>query len=467
MAFILFIVFFLTLLLLLCVIFSNNIMRPEILFVSGFLVQSVYAILYVYKMDIYLHVDTVVVLLGGISLFVFSSWVFSIFFKNLFRTGELHGEISEPKYQTIHVETWLLVLFFVAETISNVSFLWLVLKVSGSNSISEAMRYWDYTNKFTDVTLDKPTIISLLGIFTGSATLVQLYLFAHQLIYKYSTNRFWLLVNIILGGTYTLIGGARQGIIEYSFIFILFLYYIYKDKYYWKRKIKARLIIPIVFVAGILILFLCFSGELMGRGKQSDIGHYLFIYLSAELKNLDIFVRKHIFGTDIAHSQTIVSLRLYLAKRYGFSGWGSKLDIPFQSVNGLGLGNVYTIFYMFLYDDGLIGLVFYTVIMAAITQMILHWSLLSGEKTHNTINYALIVYGVIAFATLFSFFSDKFYELIFDIGFIRKMIITFAICLFINRFRLIKYNNLFVFSYKYRFILLPRKADKKLMQIDK
>ena len=75
------------------------------------------------------------------------------------------------------------------------------------------------------------------------------------------------------------------------------------------------------------------------------------------------------------------------------------------------------------------------------------------KKYYNTINIPLIIYSQIAFTVLFSFFSDRFYELIFNLEFWRKNIILVVLVWFVTRFKFITSNETVMEIKKRDFIL--------------
>ncbi|KLD60505.1 hypothetical protein WP50_09840 [Lactiplantibacillus plantarum] len=97
---------------------------------------------------------------------------------------------------------------------------------------------------------------------------------------------------------------------------------------------------------------------LLGREVGSfSKANYLAIYFGAEIKNLDTFIQAGQFpirphGTFGA--QTFLEFNRTFGKFFG-SNATVILDLPFQNINGLSLGNVYTTFYAFLYDFGYRG----------------------------------------------------------------------------------------------------------------
>ena len=151
---------------------------------------------------------------------------------------------------------------------------------------------------------------------------------------------------------------------------------------------------------------------LLGREVTTSSFDYLAIYLGAEIKNLDIFIRGNRFPitNDIFHTQTFIFISSFFGKIFGAKNISYKLDLPFQGVNGFDLGNVYTMFYQFLYDLGYIGVFLFTLIMAFIIQII--YSKAKSYQDNGKVSYSILLYGYCVNTLILAFFSNKFYELV-------------------------------------------------------
>ena len=434
-------IFLLILLILSIVLSSGSVLNPQFLFVSGFALSVGYAFFYVKEMELELADTTFMVLFFGIFIFFIVSMV-----------GQKIGRIRDIKYVEkkqnndywevgrdvkINVDFWKLLLFLLINLLSVALFLRFIMAFSNTGSIKEAVFYYDHIGKFTSVEVDLPGVISILRMTSSAIIYICIYLLAHQVVYGYKQNRLLIYANIILSCINSILSGGRAVSMGYIFAFVLMAYYIYKTKYDWKRKIPTKVLFFLFCAVLLIIPVFYISAFLMGRGKQTDIFHYMCIYLSGEIKNLDVFIRKGVFGADISNSQTLVSLRRTVLPSFGITGWTSKLDLPFINVHGFSTGNVYTIFYMFMYDGGFAALLFYTVVMALIMNLSYRYVVnVRFRKYYNTVNLPLIIYSQLAYAILFSFFSDKFYELVLDLAFWRKTIIMVVLVWFVTRFKI-------------------------------
>ncbi len=418
---------------------KGSILNPQFLFISGFALSVGYAFFYIREMRLELADMTFFVLFFGIFIYFIVSVV-----------GQKLGELRDKKiverdcdrYSVeascrINVDFWKMLIFLAVNCMAAVLFLRFIKSLSPNSSLREAIFNFDHIRKFTNAEIDVPGLVSILRMASSAILYICIYLLAHQLVHGYKQNRMTLYMNIVLSCVNAIFSGGRAVIIGYIFAFILMAYFIYKAKYNWKKKVPAKIILFLFFAALMIVPVFYISAFLMGRGKQTDIFHYMCIYLSGEIKNLDVFVRRGIFGTDISNSQTLVSLRRTVLPSFGITGWNSKLELPFINVNGFSTGNVYTIFYMFLYDGGFAALVFYTVLMALLMSLSFRYVINERfRKYYSTINIPLIIYAQLSYAILFSFFSDKFYELIFDLAIWRKNLIILLFVWFITRFKL-------------------------------
>ena len=450
---------FLTVILLISVMTSSgSILNPQVLFISGFTLSIGYAFFYIKEMQLDLCTETFFVLFAGIFTFfivsILCQKIGAIREKKVINADSVRGFFQNGDNNRVNVDFWKFIVFLMINMLSVVLFVRYLRAFSGKNNISEAIRYFDYAKKFTAQNVDVPGLVSVLRMASAVIMYICIYLLAHQLIYHYKQNRLLIYLNILISCINTILSGGRSGILEFIFGFFVMAYFIYKAKYDYKKKIPSKVVIFILLAVLLAVPVFYLSAALMGRGKQTDIFHYICIYLSGEIKNLDIFIRKGIFGTDISKSQTLISLRLTILPKLGITGWSSKLDLPFVHVDGFGTGNVYTIFYMFMYDGGYPALFFYTIMMALIASLSYRYVISTRyKKYYGAVNIPLIIYSQIAFSVLFSFFSDRFYELIFNLEFWRKSIILIVLVWFINRVKITNSNETVMEIKKKEFVL--------------
>ena len=100
---------------------------------------------------------------------------------------------------------------------------------------------------------------------------------------------------------------------------------------------------------------------------------------------------------------------------------GYALVLPFQKIGNFSLGNVYTTFYPYIYDFGYVGIPILVTIMAVVSQ--LFFELAKREKISQVPGIMTLIYGYIFPTIVQVFFSNKFYEDLLDIKFIKICIL--------------------------------------------
>lgn len=408
---------------------------PEIGFALCFIPQVAYAFLFVKYWDISLVPQTVLTVLGGCLLFAIVSLVVGFLIDKFFTKKSIGISYEASQKNDIKIECSKLHLiafavFHVATLVWTVFFL---LQVYGSNDLGAAIAYFNDVNKFTDQTIELPFVLGKFRILCLASGYVWSYLLAHSVVYKYKAEKILLAGNMGLCLISSVITGSRTDVFLLVVAFVVCLGVFYGKKNNWRVKITVKA--AVISVGAMLAFVLSFQaiGNLLGRGSEIGIIEYIGIYLSAELKNLDIFIREGNFGAPVNRWQTLIEVVNVIGDRLNMPELIHKLDIPFRSVNGHDLGNVATIFYAFLYDFGYLGIIVFIPVMATICQFVYKLAIRYKEK-ENKISISLIIYSYVYFTIVFSFFSNKFYEHIFSGYFVYMMVFWLLFKVYIEFF---------------------------------
>jgi oligosaccharide repeat unit polymerase len=176
-------------------------------------------------------------------------------------------------------------------------------------------------------------------------------------------------------------------------------------------------------VALVIVGLAVFQFAAIGRDVSGyDMFDYLAEYLGAQISNLNVFMTSTPFPVErgLPGYMTFARDYGYLGGKLGIDSWIYTLDLPFVTMNGYDLGNVYTTFYAFLYDFGYLGVIVLTGIMAVLSQLIYEQAMRNDWVG----TMFCVIYDVVGSALLLSFFSNKFYET-FNVGFVVTIIALF------------------------------------------
>ena len=332
----------------------------------------------------------------------------------------------------IYVEKWKLIVTIIIELMT-LFLLIRTIRLFSSGSLNQVIFYWRYHTAHTDSELALPKYLSLIRKFCTSSGYIWIYVLIHGIVFKYKNNRILLGINIILCILDDIILGARTGIINYLVAMIVYVYFMYQYKNNWKFQIKPKTMIRTVGIIVLFVLLFQTSARMLGRNSTVKMDEYIAIYLSAELKNLDLFITREPMGlgNSLFTTKTFTSLVNGISGKFGLPVYYHRLVNPYRSVNGRTLGNVSTTFYAFLYDGGYFQLVICTVFMAIVGQIV-YMRIIKKGNTSKQFDLFLLAYGYLFFTYLFCFFSNKFYEMIISPSFLRMLLFWWLLIFFIK-----------------------------------
>lgn len=175
-----------------------------------------------------------------------------------------------------------------------------------------------------------------------------------------------------------------------------------------------------------LILFAELT-PLLGRSvTRRDYLDYLAVYCGAPLKNLDTALREGIPRSEVFGRYTFISLVNWLGTRFRLPIPAYSVVLPYRTVGEVGLGNVYTTFYAFWADFGPAGVLLMPALAAAASETAYALRRVFRRRT----NLFTIAYGFMACALALSYFSNKFFETVFSVNFIKYGLVWAALNLF-------------------------------------
>ena len=323
----------------------------------------------------------------------------------------------------IEVETWKKVVVLIIEVITSAATVIGIVRIMSTNLSQAITAIGEYRSlsMFSDETIQAlPAWINVLR----SAVLALGYWFLYVLINNFILKKWdFLTLAIVLLAAITSMTTGSRGNAFFMVISAIVMYLLLKKKQTGFRKgIRLKTFLIILMVLVLVLVNSQTIANLVGRGaEEMNPIEYISIYCGAQIMNLDTYLQGNMTPSNIWGGQTFINAVTWLGPILGLDIEHYELDLPFQRANGLNLGNVYTTFYPFIYDFGYIGVFVMTALMALISQWIYERAKRAAFK--KTAAFSVILYCYISASIFFSFFSNKFYEQVCNIWFIRSIII--------------------------------------------
>lgn len=404
---------------------KEAVISPQFGFTACFVPGIIYAFNYIRKWNMYLSSQTIETIILGITVFIITSAIINYFsYRFKFRLGTIRFyEKNHTEVECISesIPAWKIIIVLILELLSLFLVLAFLISNFGTN-ISAAI----YAFRLRSMNITSSDYVSLPGFvrlirrIALAAGYIVMYLFFNGIVYKSKKNRIAEIVCIVLAFINGLILGGRGDGIQLIASGVI-IYLLLRRGKYGSVSFRFTDIIKMIVLATIILATFAGLGSLLGRQMEFlNFNDYIAVYLSAELKNLDIFIREGTFGTSFKNSQTMMNIVNTLGSLLNHQEWIHSLDNPYHYIGGTALGNVSTIFYAFMYDGGYAGIIGYTALFAVISQAIFQYSL--NVRTKKKIRFSILFYSYVWYTVIFSFFSDKFYEMIFNTAFIWTLV---------------------------------------------
>lgn len=379
--------------------------------------------------------DTVIIF----AIFYFIITILTILNKILHRNSNIH--FSE-NIQSIKVSSKLRYLIF------GLSLVWLyeyrnsvahlVNNVYGgyddlSDMIDKFQNYGKFLSPYVSVTSSYNSIfLSATPLFFAICYFI-IYLTVHNYIATKKVELVNVLIILSLIGYYMLSGSRSPIFRAITFAIFIFIYYKIKDRNSnFKLDFKFLLkIVPVIVLIGAGFLSLL---SVIGRDvdfTESGVDGHIFAYTAAPIVNLNNYLRDtYVYDpNNLFGEQTLSGIYNYL---YGVTGNSDYrvLSIaeflPFTvSDNGIWLGNVYTTFYMFMHDNGLLGVVIFSTIMF-IYYIFTYSGIMSISKSNN-LSLKVVLYAYLFNDLIMLPFSNRFYESVATTFFVKFLVALFVV----------------------------------------
>lgn len=320
----------------------------------------------------------------------------------------------------------------------------------GAESISDTIEKFQHYTKFLSPYVDL-RIENYYLLVRWAALIVAL---TYYLIYVGINNYFvtgriplWNVIVIFNFTLYLLTSGSRSPIFRLV-TFILFIYIYLKIKTNPNFKINAKFVMQAIFYSIILVVFSFLSLSLMGRAfdtEEISILSYIFIYTAAPIQNLNMYLRDNYdsFGDRLFGEQTLAGIYNYIYSVTGDEDYKvlSLTEIlPFNvSDNNLELGNVYTTFYMFIYDHGLTGVLMFSTII--FIYYIFSYSGIVSRRTTSTLSLQVFLYAYLINDLIMLPFSNRFFESVAIAYFAKFLVSAWIIGIIVKKINSPKHVN--------------------------
>lgn len=376
------------------------------------------------------NIYTVIIVVIGTSIFTLMNYIFG----TLNIVVEKDKDIKNIK----NVYKFLAVILLMATIVVNYNYIMMFGATygAGADFFDAAVKY-KIIMTFSDLSamlVTPPWYRTLLIYLANAIVIIFSFMYIKNTTLKNENSCFELLV-IILFFIETLMDGSRSATFRLvTMLLFLWIYFKRRNIDFSPLKAVFKIILIMVAMSLFFIFYLVAVGRDDGSFDAELVLMQLFIYISAPIFNLDIYLGNPWHATyGLLGEMTFVRLINSLGDKYGITNWIYALDLPYMSYQNYDLGNVYTTFYAFYYDFGFFGVIFLTAFMAFVSM----WIYRKCFTDITSINgmFFVMCYSYLLNDLIMLPFSNRFYENVFNTSFFYIMFFLYISLLMCVRFQ--------------------------------
>lgn len=401
-------------------LFKKNVLNPSVILCSVFLVSLFFSILNVKKWGIVFHLNTVLIILSTIIVFIFgNSIVYLLVKKKKITISKVPIRIKKISNKTIFFIniSCLFLLYLYFQEIYKLSLL-------GGNPGG-----YDFMLSYArNAVLNSFKIKSTIGyctFYVKAVSYICFFNFSYIIIFdKFKIKYLFLLLPIIIYCGFIVLSTGRTDFI-YLLIYMLNVFFIlYQQKYNFSFKTNKK--IAFYGVVSLIIFFIVFSltGLLRGKIQFKNIFEVLSLYTGSSLQAFNIYLESPEILNKYFGENTLF-LVYNILRKLGYKI--PYLYAPYEFIYFGGIKtNIYSAMRRYFEDFGIEGLVLIVFLLGIFYGIFFYYASYKRNNFFILILYASFCYPIFEFPI-----EERFFMFLFPQGFINNTIVLGVIYYFL------------------------------------
>lgn len=416
---------------------DRDLFNPAVLFAGINFLSAFMCVILQKQYDIELHFNTFIVLFTGLLIFT----VVNTLGKLVHKKKRSRGNAIQLQY--IELSSKWIVLFIGLEIVVAYMLMQYVKSVAssyfgGSRSFLVQVAQYNTLAKFnsnalSELGIDMPAVVSHGSNLCKGVVFILIALEVNNFLVKKRFDKL-IVIAIMIRAISSLFTGSRGDLFEYITAILIDSIILSRRKkgYYKKGDLKFLtkiLLVSILIIAGIFLLSLA-----VGRAIKYDGAWYntFFGYLGAPIVNLDTFLQTDFKLSTPFGRESFVYIYNYIGNTFNIAEYRYSPNLPFLYHNGIGTGNVYTMYFPLIEDFGYLGFIPFVIITAWYYIFTYH-KIANVRSRKNPIGMSLFIYSYLFNPLIMLMFADRFFTSVTRLYSIRMFIWMIVFWLFFKK----------------------------------
>ncbi len=411
---------------------NGDIFKPSTLYISGFVLATIAAVMNINYWGVDLGIKTLVVIMLGVFSFLVGNLVANY-------TPINYKIVKSRRYYSIEIDTWKVAFFTVYGVLVTLLLYKEVnrialfadnyhLKLGLMTAVRSALMNGYELNEMVEQALKISTCSAYVFLF------VTVYNCTYKGIGYIRKNSIYVLP-IIIYMTQVLLLGGRLSLITFFVSGIFMWYYFEKEKRSWARLVSKQFIKRLIFGLCCFVLLFYYSKELVGRVSDENFLEYITRYFGGSIPLLDMYLHNFILTTNNRLGEESFTGLINSLSKIGICEGGLSVSLEFRYSNtGVMLGNVYTSLRRAFNDFGWFGVFALPFIMSIFFNVLYRKIRNISTYTVNSI-FLFIVYSSLLGLIPMQAMEDQFYINKLSIGYAIQLVLMYITIIFLFKIK--------------------------------
>lgn len=409
-------------------LYNRDFFEPEVLFLAGFTLAIIAAMMNVKEWDINLSFKTFSIIIIGNLSFLLSGLLFH-------QTHKKNASNIPEELSYIRIPLWKTIVVVVFGVLTVFMFYKEIVRLS-----QYADPYWQafgmmvaYKKAITYGPGSLNNFVNQMAKVVYCFGYIYAFIFVNNLFCKKNRrirDNIQYIFPLVMFVIMTILRGNRTDFIALV-VLVLFLYsYFWHRTIGWQKQISGALLkkISIVFVVG-LVLFYNVKG-LVGRVSTLNFLDYITQYIGGSIQLLDMYVKEPLTNSSSFLGESLTGLIQGLNK-IGLTDVAIRKQLEFRYTNThIQLGNVYTAFRRYYNDLSYFGLIIFPGVLSWFMNSFYYKvKKIKGFSINKC--FKIIVYSSLVYVLPFQAMEDSFFINKVTIGYAIELLILYCCIYFI------------------------------------
>lgn len=397
-------------------LFKKDIIEPTIIFLASYVLSIFCTIINIKKWGIEFSVKTFLILFIGSVEFLLVSYVIINKFKNK-EIVKNENEYRISKFVTIAIICYdVIALIVLIKNVINIS----AMYEPYTNFSRTLQIYKQHTSYSKDVQLPGYVTIMIKPIIASAYIYIFLFIkrivTSKQKIFNSVLKNAYFLIPAVIYIIQRFAESNRGSIINFVVSSFVMYFIVFNIKNNWNEKVKISTILKLTVLGIFSLVVFYFSAQLVGRVNSKGIIDYITCYCGGSIECFDLYIKEDYIAPDFSGQQTFGRTIRDLNKLKLINTKVIDTDTQeFKYYKDNMIGNVYTAYYRWMSDFGVIGIILLQLIFAFTFNMFYNF-IKYYKYNERSRDFFIIIYSYLTYTIFMHPIESLFYLETFTIS---------------------------------------------------